>query len=108
MVGTGAVTGGVVGGVAGLVVGIMGLTIPGVGPIIAAGPIAAALARAGAGAIAGGLIGGLVHIGVSEEHAHYYAESVRRGRALDTVRAQDSEAERAAQIMRLHGAVEHR
>lgn len=103
---TGAAAGGVLGGAAGLVVGLMGLAIPGIGPIIAAGPIAAALAGAGVGAVAGGLIGGLTGVGVSEDDAGYYAESVRRGGALVTLRAEDSRAEEAATLMRDHGAVD--
>jgi uncharacterized membrane protein len=103
---TGALTGGAIGGAAGLAVSLMGLAIPGVGPILAAGPIAAALAGAGAGAVAGGLIGGLTDLGVSEEDAQYYAESVRRGGALVTVRADESRADEAAAIMRRHGAID--
>jgi hypothetical protein len=103
---TGAAAGGVLGGAAGLVVGLMGLAIPGIGPIVAAGPLAAALAGAGVGAVAGGLIGGLTGVGVSEEDAGYYAEAVRRGGALVMVRADDSRAEEAARIMRSHGAVD--
>ena len=103
---TGAAAGGVLGGAAGLVVGLMGLAIPGIGPIVAAGPIAAALAGAGVGAVAGGLIGGLTGVGVSEDDASYYAESVRRGGALVTVRADDSRADEAASAMRNHGAVD--
>jgi hypothetical protein len=103
---TGAAAGGVLGGAAGLVVGLMGLAIPGIGPIIAAGPIAAALAGAGVGAVAGGLIGGLTGLGVSEDDAQYYAESVRRGGALVTVRAEDSRADEAANAMRSRGAVD--
>jgi hypothetical protein len=103
---TGAAAGGVLGGAAGLVVGLMGLAIPGIGPIVAAGPLAAALAGAGVGAVAGGLIGGLTGAGVSEEDANYYAESVRRGGALVTVRADDARADEAARIMRTHGAVD--
>jgi hypothetical protein len=75
----GALTGAVVGGGAGLAASLAGLAIPGIGPIIAAGPIVATLAGAGTGAVAGGLIGGLVDLGVPESHAQYYAESVRRG-----------------------------
>jgi len=105
-VGKGAVVGGAIGGAAGLAAGLAGLAIPGIGPIIAAGPIAAALAGAGAGAVAGGLIGGLTHVGVPEEDAHYYAESVRRGGALVTVRAEDNIADRAAGVMRNHNAVD--
>ena len=103
---TGAVTGGVVGGAAGLAASLMGLAIPGIGPIIAAGPIVATLTGAGVGAVAGGLIGGLTDMGVSKADAEYYAESVRRGGALVTVRADDSRAERAAEVMREHGAID--
>jgi hypothetical protein len=102
----GAVTGGVVGGAAGLAASLMGLAIPGIGPIIAAGPIVATLSGAGVGAVAGGLIGGLTDMGVSKSDAEYYAESVRRGGALVTVRADDTRADRAAEIMRDHGAVD--
>ena len=102
----GAVTGGVVGGAAGLAASLMGLAIPGIGPIIAAGPIVSLLTGAGVGAVAGGLIGGLTDMGVSRADAEYYAEAVRRGGALVTVRADDARAERAAETMRSHGAVD--
>ena len=102
----GAVTGGVVGGAAGLAASLMGLAIPGIGPIIAAGPIVATLTGAGVGAVAGGLIGGLTDMGVSRSDAEYYAEAVRRGGALVTVRADENRADRAAEIMRSHGAID--
>ena len=104
--GTGAVTGGVVGGAAGLVASLLGLAIPGIGPIIAAGPIVATLTGVGVGAVAGGLIGGLTDMGVSGRDAEHYAEAVRRGGALVTVHADASRAERAAGIMRAHGAID--
>lgn len=104
---TGAGTGAALGGVAGLVVGLAALPIPGIGPIIAAGPLAAALAGAGVGAVAGGLIGVLTNMGVPDEEAHYYAEGVKRGGTLVTVNVRDDEmAEVAAEIMREHGAVD--
>lgn len=102
----GAVTGGVIGGTAGLVAGMASLAIPGLGPIIAAGPIAAALTGAGVGAVAGGIIGALTNLGVHEDDAHYYAESVRRGGALVLVRAEDARAQLAADIMQQHNAVD--
>ncbi|HEX4884878.1 MAG TPA: hypothetical protein VFX05_12115 [Casimicrobiaceae bacterium] len=102
----GAVAGAVVGGGAGLAASLAGLAIPGIGPIIAAGPIVATLAGAGTGAVAGGLIGGLVDLGVPEHDAEYYAEAVRRGGALVTIRADESRAEEAADIMRDRGAVD--
>jgi len=104
--GTGAVTGGAVGGAAGLAASLLGLAIPGIGPIIAAGPIVATLTGVGVGAVAGGLIGGLTDMGVSGRDAEHYAEAVRRGGALVTVRADASRAERAAGIMRAHGAID--
>jgi Heat induced stress protein YflT domain len=103
---TGAAAGGLLGGAAGLIVGLMGLAIPGIGPIVAAGPLAATLAGAGVGAVAGGLIGGLTGAGVPEEEAQVYAEAVRRGGALVTVRAEDARADEAAAIMRSCGAID--
>ncbi len=63
----GAGVGAVLGGLAGLLVGIGALAIPGIGPIIAAGPLAATLAGAGLGAATGGVIGALADAGVPEE-----------------------------------------
>ena len=103
---TGAVAGGVVGGAAGLTASLVGLAIPGLGPIVAVGPLIAMLTGAGAGAVAGGLIGALTHSGVPQERAGYYAESVRRGGALVTIRADESRAERAAGIMQAQGAID--
>lgn len=104
---TGAGTGAAIGGIAGLALSLAPLAIPGIGPILAAGPIAAALAGAGLGAVTGGLIGGLTQLGVPEEEAHYYAEGVRRGGILVTVAADsDAEADRAVHIMKRHGAAD--
>jgi len=103
---SGAAAGGLLGGAAGLIVGLMGLAIPGIGAIVAAGPLAATLAGAGVGAVAGGLIGGLTRVGVPEEEANAYAEAVRRGGALVTVRAEDDRAEEAAELMRMRGAID--
>lgn len=103
----GAGTGAALGGITGLALALAPLAIPGIGPILAAGPIAAALTGAGIGALAGGLIGGLTNLGVPEEEAHYYAEGVRRGGILVTVAAEsERQAEDAAEIMRRHGAVD--
>lgn len=102
----GALTGGVVGGAAGLAASLFALSIPGIGPIVAAGPVVALLGGAGAGAVAGGLIGALTEAGVSEEHANYYAETVRRGGALVTVKVDESRADRAMEIMRENGAID--
>lgn len=96
--GTGLSTGTVLGGGAGLLAGLGMLAIPGVGPVVAAGWLIATLTGAGVGAAAGGLVGSLVHSGVSEDDAHTYAEGVRRGGNLVTVRSDDSQASRIEAI----------
>jgi hypothetical protein len=80
--GVGAVAGGAVGLLTGL--GIM--AIPGVGPVVAAGWLATTALRALAGGAAGSIIGALVESGVPEQDAHVYAEGLRRGGVLLTVR----------------------
>lgn len=95
----GAGLGAVLGGLGGLLVGLGALAIPGIGPVIAAGPIAAALAGAGIGAAAGGLIGALVDVGVPEEQAQIYAESIRRGGTLVSVRSDETRSQEAVAIM---------
>jgi uncharacterized protein (TIGR02271 family) len=94
------------GGVGGLLVGLGALAIPGIGPVIAAGPLATVLAGAGIGGAAGGIIGALTDLGVPEEEAHYYAEGVRRGGILVAVDTDDHGADRAAEIMGRHGAID--
>jgi hypothetical protein len=104
--GTGAGIGAVLGGAAGLLAGIGALAIPGVGPIVAAGAIAATLAGAGVGAAVGGVVGALVEAGIPREHADIYAEAVRRGGSLVTVRAEDASQNRVTDILNRHGPVD--
>jgi len=104
---SGAGAGAALGGMTGLALALAPLAIPGIGPILAAGPIAAALAGAGFGALAGGVIGGLTRLGVPEETAHYYAEALRRGGIVITVAADEAaQANLAAAILQRHGAVD--
>jgi len=84
---TGALAGGLLGGVAGWLVGIGALAIPGVGPIIAAGPIAAALGGAAIGAAGGGIIGALTGAGIPEDEARYYDTEFKQGGIVVTVQA---------------------
>ncbi len=104
--GTGASIGTIIGGGAGLLAGIGALAIPGIGPIIAAGWLVAALTGAGAGAAAGGLLGSLTGAGIPEDHAHVYAEGVRRGSTLVTVRADDAQVTEAEAIMAKYSPVD--
>jgi hypothetical protein len=75
-----------VGGTAGLLAGLGMLAIPGLGPVVAAGWLAATAVGAVAGGATGGLVGALVDAGTSEADAHVYSESVRRGGSLVTVK----------------------
>jgi len=93
---TGATAGGVVGGTLGLLAGIGALAIPGVGPLIAAGPIVATLAGVGAGAAAGGIVGALVGMGMPEYEAKRYEGAVKDGGTLLSVHCGTSERVSAA------------
>ena len=96
---TGAGIGGVVGGGAGLLAGLGLLAIPGLGPVVAAGWLAATAVGAAAGAATGGLVGALVGAGVSHGEAEVYSESVRRGGTLVSVRVADGDAGRIQAIL---------
>lgn len=105
--GTGATLGTLVGGGAGILAGIGALAIPGIGPLVAAGWLVAAITGAGVGAAAGGLLGALTQAGIGEEQAEVYAEGVRRGGNLVTVRTDDSRATEVEAIMQRHNAEAH-
>ena len=100
----GATTGGLLGGGAGLLAGLGMLAIPGLGPVVAAGWLAStavgAVVGAAAGGATGGLLGALKHAGHTDEEAHVYAEGVRRGGTLVSVRtANDVDRARAEGIL---------
>ncbi|HWQ53591.1 MAG TPA: quinol:electron acceptor oxidoreductase subunit ActD [Bryobacteraceae bacterium] len=102
---TGGAVGAATGGVLGWLVGIGALAIPGVGPLIAAGPIVAALAGAGALGVAGGLVGGLVGMGVPEYEAKRYEGRVREGGVLLSVHCDNSDwVKRAKDVLKQTGA----
>jgi len=82
----GAGVGGVVGGTLGLLVGMGALAIPGLGPLIVAGPIMASLAGLGVGGAVGGFVGALVGLGIPEFEAKLYDGRVREGAVLLAVR----------------------
>jgi len=88
---TGVTTGGVIGGTLGLLAGIGALAIPGVGPLIAAGPIMATLAGVGVGGAVGGVVGALVGMGIPEFEAKRYEGAVKDGGTLLSVHCDTSE-----------------
>ena len=85
---TGAGIGAALGGGVGFLAGVGLLSIPGLGPVVAAGWLASTAVGALAGSAAGGIIGALVDAGTPESDAHVYAEMVRRGGTLVSVKTE--------------------
>ena len=98
-VATGATSGAVVGGALGWLAGIGALAIPGIGPLIAAGPIIAALTGVGVGGAVGGITGGLVGLGIPEYEAKRYEGRIKGGNILLSVHADDSKWTDKAEIV---------
>lgn len=108
-VGFGAIAGTLIGAAAGL----FAITVPGIGPIILAGPLSAlggAAAGSGIGAAAGAATGGvtdaLLDMGVSDDDANYYAESLRRGDVLVSLTVTAHDADHGMHIMREHQPID--
>jgi len=105
----GAGFGAVVGGLIGLGVAL----IPGIGPVLAAGPFAAAAMAglgAAAGAVTGGLAASLIDLGVPESQVDYYGEAIRRGSAMVSVVTDDARINQAVRVLNRHNPydLEHR
>lgn len=110
----GAVGGGLIGGALGALVGMIVIAVPGLGPVLLAGPLAAAISGAGvtmalgagAGAIGGGILGALEFGGVSDHDTKVYEELIRQGATLVLVQASGAERELAAEILHRDGAAD--
>jgi len=79
------------GGALGWLAGVGALAIPGLGPLIAAGPILATLSGAAVGGTVGGLTGALIGMGIPEYEAKQYESKLRHGNILMAVHVDDSE-----------------
>lgn len=88
---TGVSAGALLGGALGWLAGIGSLALPGIGPLLAAGPIMAALSGAAIGGAVGGLAGALVGLGIPEYEAKQYEAKLRGGNILLAVHVDDSE-----------------
>lgn len=103
----GATAGGVLGGTLGVLIGLGALAIPGVGPLLAAGPLVAGLAGLGAGGAVGGLIGAIVGLGIPEYEARRYEGRVKDGGILLSVHCETpGEILRAKEILSETGAAD--
>jgi len=102
---TGAGTGAVIGGALGWLTGIGFLVIPGFGPVLAAGPIIAALAGVGAGGLVGGIAGALIGMGIPEYEANRYEGRIKAGGILLSVHADDKKwKDKGRDILKRTGA----
>ncbi|MEP9379718.1 hypothetical protein ABLE91_23610 [Aquabacter sp. CN5-332] len=108
--GTGAAVGAGLGGTGGLLAGLGLFTIPGLGPVLAAGWLAStaagAVAGAAVGGAAGGLIGALMEDGVDEEDAEVYAEAVKRGGTLVVARVSNLRLDAARTVLEARKSVD--
>jgi hypothetical protein len=100
----GGVTGGAIGGILGGLIGVGLIAIPGLGPLLAAGPIIAALTGVGSGGVVGGIIGAMVGLGIPEYEAKRYEGRIKQGGLLLSVHCDSNEwVKRAKEIMEHEG-----
>ncbi|MGA7917467.1 MAG: hypothetical protein WCA00_19690 [Candidatus Acidiferrales bacterium] len=101
--GTGAGIGAALGGTLGLFAALTGLVVPGIGPLLIAGPLFGAFA----GATAGGAVGVLVGLGIPEDEAKLYEERLKKGGILVSVHTEsDAKTNQARTILKNTGATE--
>jgi outer membrane lipoprotein SlyB len=100
----GTATGGFVGGLAGMAVGAGALLIPGLGPIVAMGPIAGLLS----GAVTGGVAGALVDYGIPETEGKEFEHHIQDGATLAIAETSKDKLTQVADLMRAQGASEIR
>jgi hypothetical protein len=100
----GAEMGGAAGGLGGLLAGLGLLAIPGVGPMLAVGPVAAALTGAITGGALGGVAGSLVGLGISKAEAIAAERHMKAGRAVVIVTC-GSRGDEADAVMRAAGTI---
>lgn len=96
----GTMTGGALGGLAGLALGAGALTIPGIGPILALGPLAMVLG----GAVTGGVAGALIDYGIPKDQSEFYESKIREGNTVMVLKADENQIDEVARVMRNFGA----
>jgi hypothetical protein len=104
-VAVGAGSGAALGGALGWLIGVGALVLPGIGPVIAAGPLVALLAGIGVGGALGGFVGSLIGVGISESDAQKYEQKIVKGGTLVAVHCESAvDVHHAKRIMETSGA----
>jgi hypothetical protein len=93
------------GELSGHVLAAIALVLPGIGPIVAAGPLAAGLGEA-AGHVAGGVASALAGAGVPPERAEALQSAVESGAILLGVHTGEPQVEAIRSVLRAAGATD--
>jgi hypothetical protein len=103
---TGAKIGAWVGGIFGLLTGVAVLFVPGVGPIVALGPLAAGALGAAETAAFSGILGGILGHFLSKQHIPKFEAHLRAGRYLVVVHGSRDQLQTARQVLQSTGAID--
>ena len=103
---TGAEVGAIIGGLSGLTAGAILFFVPGIGPLLALGPIASALGGAGFGAITGGLYGAFADLGIEADDYRIYEDAIRHGGTLLAVQIDKKMEGFVKEMFERHGAMD--
>jgi len=105
---SGAVAGGALGGLAGVIAGLIAIAVPGVGPLVVAGPLLTSWGVTGAalGALTGGLAGALKDIGIPDEVAQSFENRIKEGEVFISVAVDEDRRDEVEEIFQKHGAHE--
>lgn len=97
--GIGALAGTAVGSFFGLLAGAASITVPGVGLVLAGGVVAATLGGAAAGAVYGTLLGIVIKLGLTDEDARFYTDTLANDGVVVLVKARGERAAKAWRIL---------
>lgn len=103
--GLGALSGGILGGLGGLIAEAALLTIPGIGPLAAAGPLATTLAGLGTGAVGGGIVGALVGAGLPEDQAKEFEGYIKDDKIVVLLKVDDNQRADVERTFRESGSL---
>ncbi len=94
------------GGLGALAGGVASLLVPGVGPVMFGGALAAAFLGGGLGAAVGGVMAGLMKAGVDESDARLFEAALRHGGVVLTVHTDEARCRHAIGILDANGAMD--